>query len=153
LSGLTLSAGTSARPSQRVQFTKDAHPLVADLGGSFLDVEPGDTVSPSIRSAGGDWQELAYTVLHSVSGNQYYSGAGTFGPWWTSVMGPVRVPVLLARKLGRGEVVVAQIGQWSITAREDMDKVRARMAESALARLAHNIARWAGQPGVAVANR
>jgi hypothetical protein len=60
------------------------------------------------------------------------------------VTDPARAPGLLVRKLGAGEVVVAQMGRWNIAAQPDMDDVRQRAAESSLARFAENVIRWAG---------
>ena len=88
------------------------HPLLSALTGSFLTLNPGDTLYSNIRAASSEWRELAYTELRSGASNQFYTGNETFGPRWTSLMDPAHAPVLLVRKLGAGEVVVAQMGRW-----------------------------------------
>src|SRR5262249_17514570 len=101
-------------------------------------------LSISMRAASSDWLELAYTVLRSTATNQFYTGHETFGPRWTSLMDPARAPVLLVRRLGAGEIAVAQVGRWSVGSQPDMDSVRRRVDASPIARLAENIVRWAG---------
>jgi len=41
--------------------------------------------------------------------HQFYTGDETFGPRWTSLMDPQRVPLLLVRQYGNGEVAIAQL--------------------------------------------
>jgi hypothetical protein len=150
LDGISFAQNASLRAGDRIQYLDLEHPLLSALTGSFLTLKPGDTLYSSIRAASSDWRELAYTVLHSSTSSQFYTGNETFGPRWTSLMDPARAPVLLVRKLGAGEVVVAQMGRWNIAAQPDMDAVRRRAAESPLARFAENVVRWAGG-GTAVA--
>jgi hypothetical protein len=144
LDGIAFAQNASLRAGDRIQYLDLDHPLLSALSDSFLTLKPGDTLTSSIRTASSDWRELAYTVLPSVASHQFYTGNETFGPRWTSLMDPARAPVLLVRKLGAGEVVVAQMGRWNIAAQADMDAVRRRTAESPQARLAENVVRWAG---------
>jgi hypothetical protein len=130
----------------RIQFLPVPHPLLGDLAGSSFKVGPADRFSSSIRAASSDWQELAYAVRFTAAGGQFYNGRETFGPNWTSLMDPARVPVLLARELGSGEIVVAQLGTWTIDSRNNMDEVRKTAAESPLGRLAANLVMaWAAK--------
>jgi hypothetical protein len=153
LDGISLAQNASLRAGDRIQYLDLEHTLLNALTGSFLTLKPGDTLYSSISAASSDWRELAYTVLHSGASNQFYTGNETFGPRWTSLMDPARAPVLLVRKIGAGEVVVAQMGRWNITAQPDMDAVRLRSAESPLARLTENVIRWAGGGAVGAAGR
>jgi hypothetical protein len=151
--GISFAQNASLRAGDHIQYLEQEHPLLNALTGTFLTLNPGDTLYSGIRAASSDWRELAYTVLHSGASNQFYTGNETFGPRWTSLMDPARAPVLLVRKLGAGEVVVAQMGGWNIAAQPDMDAVRRRTAESPLARLAENVIRWAGGGAVTAAGR
>lgn len=141
--GLAFAQNDSLRAGNRIQFLDVNHALLSGLSGSMLDMNPGSPLASSIRAASGDWRELAYTVLHSGASGQFYSGDETFGPRWTSLMDPTRVPVLLARKMGAGEIVIAQMGRWSTPAQPSMEAVRQRTSESPLARFAENVIRWA----------
>jgi|SRR5579859_107153 len=143
LDGISFAQNASLRAGDRMQYLDVDHPLLSALSGSFVTLRPGDTLYSSIRAASSDWRELAYTVLPSVASNQFYTGNDTFGPRWTSLMDPARAHVLLVRKMGAGEIVLAQMGRWNIAAQPDMDEVRRRAAESPLARLAENVVRWA----------
>jgi hypothetical protein len=153
LDGISFAQNASLREGDRIQYLDQEHPLLNALTGSFLTLKPGDTLYSSIRAASSDWRELAYTVLHSGASNQFYTGSETFGPRWTSLMDPARVPVLLVRKMGAGEIVVAQMGRWNIAAQPDMDVVRNHAAESPLARFAENVVRWAGGGAAVAAGR
>ena len=141
--GLSFAQNSSLRTANRMQYLEGGHPLVQGLSGSFLDVGQDDSIASSIRSASGEWQELAYTVLDSMASGQFYRGDGTFGPRWMSLMDPSRAPVLLVRKAAAGEIAIAQMGRWSIPAQRDMDAVRRRASESPLAAFVENIVRWA----------
>ncbi|MFN7994289.1 MAG: hypothetical protein U0Q18_11830 [Bryobacteraceae bacterium] len=145
LDGISFAQNASVRPGNRIQYLEGGHALLDGLAGSFLTLDKGAALSCSIRSASGDWQELAYTVMHSGAGDQFYRGDDTFGPRWTSLMDTARVPILLVRKLGKGEIVVAQMGRWNIGAQKNMEEVRKRAAESPLAHFADNVVRWAGR--------
>jgi hypothetical protein len=47
-------------------------------------------------------------------------------------MDPARVPAILVRNLGAGEIAVAQIGRWSTPAQPDMESVKKQLSESLL---------------------
>jgi hypothetical protein len=147
--GLSFAQNGSLRTGSRIHYLDGGHPLLNALSGSFLEMNQGDTISSSIRASSDEWTELAYTVLHSSASGQFYRGDETFGPRWTSLMDPVRAPVLLVRKLGSGEIVIAQMGRWSTPAQPDIDAVWRRAAESPLAAFAENVVRWA-RGGVAL---
>jgi hypothetical protein len=149
LGGLLFAQNSAVRSGNRIQYLDGDHPLLNSLSATFLEMNPGDTLNCSIRAASSEWRELAYTVLRSSATGQFYSGNETFGPRWTSLMDPARVPVLLVRKWGAGEVVVAQMGRWSTPAQSGMDVVRRRTAESPLATFVENVLRWAGSNAVA----
>ncbi len=61
----------------------------------------------------------AYTVLGSAATHQFYTGDETFGPRWTSLMDPQRVPLLLVRQYGRSEVAIAQLSACRFPARAE----------------------------------
>jgi hypothetical protein len=98
-----------------------------------------------MRVLSGEWRELAYTVLHSGATTQFYTGYETFGPRWTSLMDPVRVPVLAVRTLGAGEIALAQMGQWNLSASPNMDAIKQQTANSPLGVFAGNLVRWASR--------
>ena len=145
LEGIKFADDASLRAGNRIAYLVDDHPLLSSLSGSTLSLNQGNTLSSTIRAVSDEWRELAYTVLHSRATTQFYTGYETFGPRWTSLMDPVRAPVLVVRKLGNGEVAVAQMGRWNISASQDMQAVRQEVAKSALGKFAENLMRWAGE--------
>ncbi len=146
LEGITFAQNASFRAGDRIAYLADDHPLLTSLSGSIVTLNPGETLSSTIRTVSSDWRELAYTVLHSRATTQFYTGYETFGPRWTSLMDPVRAPVLVVRKLGSGEIAIAQMGRWNVSASADMPRIREQVARSALERFAGNVIRWAGEP-------
>ncbi len=96
-----------------------------------------------MRKASEDWRELAYSVLRNRSGGQFSNGRETFGPRWTSVVDPARVPVILARHYGAGTVVIAQIGHHESPPRLKMNPDRAAEAPPHLRRFVRNMVGWA----------
>ncbi len=145
LQGLTFTQMASLRAGGAIQCTDAGHPLLASLSGSSLATNPGDTLASSIRAASKDWVELAYTVLHSTATDQFYTADETFGPRWTSLMDPAHVPVLLVRKFGAGEIVLAQMGQWQTPSQPDMEKARISARNSPLGKFVDNLVRWAAK--------
>jgi hypothetical protein len=145
LEGIVFAENASLRAGNQIAYLVDDHPLLNSLSGSTLSLSPGDTLSSTIRAVSSDWRELAYTVLHSRAAGQFYTGDQTFGPRWTSLMDPVRAPVLVVRKFGAGEIAVAQMGRWSVSAGPDMETVKQQMARSPLGKFAENLVRWAGE--------
>jgi len=143
LDGVSFTQMSSLRGSGRIQCTGAQHPLLNTLSGASFATNPGDIITSSIRGTSSDWMELAYTVLHSTASSQFYTGDETFGPRWTSLMDPAHVTVLLVRKLGAGEVVLAQMGQWQTRSGPDMEKTRLQAETSPLAKLVDNLVRWA----------
>lgn len=144
LEGISFAQNVSLRGANRIEYLVDDHPLLNSLSGSILTLNPGDTLAGTIRTVSSDWRELAYTVFRSAATTQFYTGYETFGPRWTSLMDPVRAPVLVVRKLGSGEVAVAQMGRWNIPASPDMEAVKQEAVKSPLGIFARNLLRWAG---------
>ncbi|MEO6829448.1 MAG: hypothetical protein ABI164_06525, partial [Acidobacteriaceae bacterium] len=141
LDGIRFTEHASFDPSKSLRFNSGAGPLLAGLSDTTLELNEG--LASNIQSASKDWLELAYTVLPSINERQFYRPYPTFGPRWTSLMDPARVPVLLSRKYGKGTVIVAQMGRWTIQPQLDMDQVRVRAVESPIGKFAGNIVRWA----------
>lgn len=146
LEGLGFTQMTSVRAGAGFQWAKTEHPLLPHLSGASVELNAGDALASSVRGSSNDWQTLAYTVLHSSASSQFYSGDETFGPRWTSLMDPVYAPVLLSRKFGKGEIVLAQIGQWTTHSRENMEQTRLKVKKSPVAQFAENLIAWANQP-------
>jgi hypothetical protein len=143
--GISFAQNASLRQGNRIEFVTDDHPLLNSLAGSFLSLNAGDTLPGTMRVLSGEWRELAYTVLHSGATTQFYTGYETFGPRWTSLMDPVRVPVLAVRTLGAGEIALAQMGQWNLSASPNMDAIKQQTANSPLGVFAGNLVRWASR--------
>jgi aminoglycoside/choline kinase family phosphotransferase len=96
-----------------------------------------------IYAASPAWQELAYSVVAATEYAQFSRPVDTFGPRWTSLMDPVRVPVMLARDYGSGSVVLAQLGSWYVHPKEKMNSDRLQEAPEHLRKLAENLVGWA----------
>jgi hypothetical protein len=118
LAGLTFSAKDDYRTGNRFGFASDADPLLHGLSGTQFALPEDHTgaLASNIRSASSDWQEMAYTVLTSVAQQQFYDSGETYGPRWTSLMDTARVPLLVRRRLGAGEIVLAQLGSYHLQA-------------------------------------
>jgi hypothetical protein len=141
LAGITFWADPSYYPSRQFAYTDVHHPLLEGLAGSTA---PAGSLLPGMRAASEDWHELAYTVLASSQYQEVWGPWETFGPRWTSLANPARVPVMLARDYGAGTVVIVQLGQWSIPAKPDMNPDRMQEAPPHLLKLAANLISWAG---------
>jgi hypothetical protein len=145
LAGLEFSSDSAYRSAFNFEFD-GSNLLTRSLSGIHSMFSPADQLHSSIRAAGPEWQELAYTVISNVSGHQFYTGDPTFGPRWTSLMDTVKAPVLLSREIGAGHIVIAQLGTTSALVRPD---VRAVLKGSPLSQLVENLVNWAagqGQP-------
>ena len=118
LAGLTFSAKDNYRTGNRFGFASAADPLLHGLSGTQFTLPQDNTatLASNIRSASSDWQELAYTVLTSVAQRQFYDPGETYGPRWTSLMDTAQVPLLVIRRLGAGEIVLAQLGSYHLQA-------------------------------------
>ena len=97
-------------------FTSAANPLLHGLAGTQFTLPEDRTaaLASNIRSASSDWQELAYTVLTNIAQSQFYEPGDTYGPRWTSLMDPARVPLLVTRRLGTGQIVLSQMGSYHL---------------------------------------
>src|SRR3954463_16814641 len=87
-------------------FLPSGHAMVQNFSAAPVELPRQCSVSSSIREASPEWHDLAYTVLGSAATHQFYTRVETSGPRWTSLMDPQRVPVLLVRQYGRGEVAL-----------------------------------------------
>jgi hypothetical protein len=108
----------------------------------MVPVEPPG-LAASVREASAEWKELAYAVLPSAASRQFYRGHPTFGPRWTSLMDPARVPVLLVRDYGQGAIVLAQLGAAAVAPKPDMAVDRVEEAPAYLRVLSRNLIDWA----------
>src|SRR5208282_571794 len=105
--GITFKADPAYGSRGEFAYTGVDHRLLAGLAGQRL----GDAAMPwGIYAASPAWQELAYSVVAATEYAQFSRPVDTLGPRWTSLMDPVRVPVMLARDYGSGSVVLAQLG-------------------------------------------
>jgi len=140
LEGLTLSSDSSYRAASNFEFDAVESPLTRSLTGMHPLTTPRDQLQSSIREADSQWHELAYTVIGNVSSRQFSFDDPTFGPRWTSLMDPARVPVLLSRDVGAGHIIVAQLGTATAVSRPD---VRSVLDQSPLPQLVRNLVGWA----------
>ncbi len=142
LEGIQFTADSSFRPGTQFAFSDTAHPLLHWLAGATVPVEaPG--LAASVRETSPEWQELAYTVLPSAASRQFYRGDETFGPRWTSVMDPARVPVMLVRSYGKGAIVLAQVGAAAVPPKRNMAADHTEEAPAFLRVFARNLIEWA----------
>ncbi len=145
LDGIQFTNDTSHRRPLDFAFHTGEHALLRGVSGNKYEVAPECLFAPSIGKSSPDWSELAYTVLPSVSTGQFYSGDETFGPRWVSLMDPARVPLALARKYGKGEVVIAQLGTCEIGAKAGVAARELDRAPLYLREFAKNLITWAGE--------
>jgi hypothetical protein len=141
LNGITFATDSSHRSGDHFAFTDVSHPLIQGLAGSTITLDKDCTPASSMKGVSADWQELAYTVLGSVSWKQFYEGDQTFGPRWTSLMDPARVPLIVARHYGAGEIVFAQLGSYNA---EPGSQNSPPKAPPHLRTLVDNLVTWAG---------
>jgi len=140
LGGVTFWADLSYGPSQKFAYADTPHPLLEGLSGTIVQTA---SLMPGMRAASPSWHELAYTVVANRADSQFSRPWETFGPRWTSLMDPARVPVILAREYGAGTVVIAQLGAWIILPKPQMNPDRLQEAPLHLRRLAENLVNWA----------
>ena len=143
LEGITFWADPSYRPSREFAYSSSPHPLLGGLSGTTVEAT---SLMPGMRAASSSWQELAYTVVSSSSEGIFARPLETFGPRWTSIMDPARVPVILAREYGAGTVIIAQLGVWRIHPKARMNPDRIQEAPPHLRKLAENLVNWANKP-------
>jgi hypothetical protein len=143
LEGITFWADPSYRPSREFAYSSSPHPLLGGLSGTTVEAT---SLMPGMRAASSSWQELAYTVVSSSSEGIFARSLETFGPRWTSIMDPARVPVILAREYGAGTVIIAQLGVWRIHPKARMNPDRIQEAPPHLRKLAENLVNWANKP-------
>jgi hypothetical protein len=122
-------------------YTGAAHRLLEGLTAERVAGPPA--VPWSIRAASPQWRELAYSVIGPSTYGQFSHPVDTFGPRWTSLMNPLRVPVMLARDYGAGTVVLAQLGSWYVPAKKNLNPDRLQEAPAHLRTLANNLIAWA----------
>ena len=153
LEGIEFSADTNRRGgAAQVAFAEAAHPLLEGLRGAATPLDAPGLV-PAVREASAEWEELAYTVIPNAGRRQFYSGSETFGPRWTSLMDPARVPVMLVRNYGKGSIVLAQLGAPSILPKRDMAADRLQEVPAFIRSLAGNLIGWAGARQAPAADR
>jgi hypothetical protein len=143
LAGIRFTSDTSHRRPSEFAFNGEDHPLLRGLSGEKYGVEAGCSVATSIGSFSADWIELAYTVVSSVSTGQFYSGDEPFGPRWVSLMDPARVPLVLLRSYGKGEIVFAQLGTCNVAPKPDVQSGQIERAPLYQRELAKNLITWA----------
>jgi hypothetical protein len=135
LSGIEFRADPAHRTGREFAFTGPGHALTRDFSLAQVELPRECTLSSSIGLASPEWHELAYTVLASVATHQFYTGDPTFGPRWTSLMDPSRVPLLLVRHYGNGEIAIAQLSSCSLPVRAEPPPY--------LRQFVDNLLRWA----------
>ena len=145
LDGIEFTNDRSHRRPSEFAFQTGEHALLRDVSGRKYEISAECSSSPSVGRSSAEWSELAYTVLSSVSSGQFYSGDAPFGPRWVSLMDPARVPLALARKYGRGEIVFAQLGTCEIRPKADGAANEVERAPLYLRALAKNLITWAGE--------
>jgi hypothetical protein len=83
--------------------------------------------------------------MPNTGGGQFHRNWDTFGPRWTSLMNQARTPLMLVRRHGAGAVVVAQLGNWSVSAKPKMSTDRSEEAPAFWRQLARNLIAWASE--------
>jgi hypothetical protein len=119
LNGITFTTYSAYRPGKRFTFTNSADPLLQNVKGEQATLSRSTDLAANIQAISSDWHPLAYTILTSLAAHQFDAPGETFGPRWTSLMDPVRVPLLVVRHLGKGEIVLAQLGNTHIHIRSE----------------------------------
>lgn len=145
LDGITFWANASYPGAASFAFTRTAHPLTQGLPGTVAALPREQPALSSIRSLSGAWQILAYAVLNNAGGRQFGSGHGTFGPRWTSILDKAYAPLLVTRRHGSGEVLLAQLGLWAVQPQANMNSNRIEAAPPHLRRLAENLLGWSAR--------
>jgi hypothetical protein len=140
LEGITFWADPSYQPSHAFAYADTPHPLLACLSGTIVQIA---SLAPGMRAASPTWHELAYTVVPTSAESQFSEPWETFGPRWTSLMDPARVPVILARDYGAGTVIIAQLGSWRAQPKPQMNPDRLQEVPPHLRKLAENLMNWA----------
>ena len=143
LAGIQFVSDTSHRRPSEFAFDGGKHPLLRGLSGEKYEMETGCAIVPTVANFSADWQELAYTVVSSVSTGQFYSGDETFGPRWVSLMDPARMPLALVRRYGKGEIVFAQLGTCNMAPKPGVAAGQIERAPLYLRELAKNLITWA----------
>jgi len=144
LAGIQFTSDTSHNRPSEFAFNREHHALVRGLAGARYELESGCFAATSMTNSSGEWMELAYTVVSSVSSGQFYSGDQTFGPRWVSLMDPARKPLILMRHYGKGEIVFAQLGTCNIRPKADVAPGEMSLAPFYLREFAKNLITWAG---------
>ncbi|MPY87298.1 MAG: hypothetical protein GEU99_05200 [Luteitalea sp.] len=146
LEGISFWSDESYEASPSAGFSDLEHPLLAGVRGSAEELDGVRALHSSVRSASPDWTELAYTVLYARGRDQVWYAHRTFGPRWTSLMNPARVPIMLARKVGRGEIVLMQTGVAMSSPRRSVGPDPGLPAPpSHLATITANLVAWASR--------
>jgi hypothetical protein len=147
LEGIQFQNDSSHEAPGFVAFRETASPLLRNLRASHQVLDAQCNVEPNIAGTSPDWQELAYTVVESVNTEHIQWGYGTFGPRWTSTLNSARRPLLLTKKNGLGEVLLAELGSCNVLPKSGMTSGQVNGAPVYLRELARNILRW-GQESV-----
>ena len=143
VAGIQFASDTSHRRPSEFAFDGAKHPLLRGLSGEKYEMGTGCSTVPTVANSSPDWQELAYTVVSSVSTGQFYSGDEPFGPRWVSLMDPERMSLALVRRYGKGEVVFAQLGTCNIAPKPGAAAGQIDRAPLYLRELAKNLIAWA----------
>jgi hypothetical protein len=85
-------------------------PLIASIENSPVVPTPANSLFANLASVSTDWHVLAWNGLRSDADDQFYKPGNTYGERWTSLMGMVLAPALVTRSLGKGQVILAQLG-------------------------------------------
>jgi len=145
LDGLLFRNDSFHQPPNFITFQESGSPLLLDLSGSRQELDPNCGTTANIVGTSGGWQELAYTVLPSVNLDQIQWGYGTFGPRWTSTLNSARRPVLVSKKFGDGEILLAEMGNCNILPAPGLITERTDDAPLYLREFINNIVRWSQQ--------
>ncbi len=143
LEGLLFRRDSSHEAPDFVGFRESTSPLLLHLSGSKQDIDAHCGVSPNIAGTSQDWQELAYTVVSTANLEQIQWGYGTFGPRWSSLLNSDRRPVLLTKKIGKGEVLLAELGSCNILPKSGMSTGQEAEAPAYLREFVQNLLNWA----------
>jgi hypothetical protein len=142
LEGIQFEGDSSHRLPYNLGFDAGENTLLKGLAGVKYDLGSECFITTSIRKTSPEWQELAYSVLESLTVRQFYSGYPTLGPRWTSLMDPARVPMVVTRKFGAGQVVLAQLGYCNIRPKENVPAGQLDQAPEYFRKFTENLITW-----------
>jgi len=142
LEGIHFKAYLTYHAPSQLMFANSEDPLVEQLAGKTVTPDRDDPFAASIASISSDWRVLAWAGMSGDADAQFSRAGETFGPRWTSLMDPARIPVFVVRRFGKGEVALAQLGDAHVPVGRSG---QAPVAPAYLKSLTENLSAWLAQ--------